>query len=53
MSGFLSVGIGLLVIGLIGLVFFPWGGAILAVIGIVLIGLFLAGMGKRSIRPHP
>jgi hypothetical protein len=53
MSGFLGVGVGLLVIGLIGLVFLPWGGAILAVIGIVLIGLFLAGLGKRSIHPHP
>ena len=53
MGSFLGVGVGLLVIGLIGLVFFPWGGAILAVIGIVLIGLFLTGLGRRSMRPHP
>jgi hypothetical protein len=46
MSGILGVGVGLLVLGLIGLVFFPWGGAAAAVVGLILIVLFLAGIGK-------
>jgi len=46
MSGILGVGVGLLILGLFGLVFFPWGGAVAAVVGIVLIVLFLLGVGK-------
>jgi hypothetical protein len=46
MSSILGVGVGLLILGLFGLVFFPWGGAVAAVVGLVLIGLFLAGIGR-------
>ncbi len=48
MSGILGLGVGLLIIGLIGLVFFPWGGAVAAVIGVILIIAFLAGLGRSA-----
>ena len=50
MGGFLGLGVGLLILGLIGLVFFPWGGAVAALIGIILIVLFLLGVGKTAPR---
>jgi hypothetical protein len=53
MAGSLGLGIALLIIGLIGLVFFPWGGIILAIIGIVLIIGFVAGFGRRATDPRP
>jgi hypothetical protein len=53
MSGILGVGLGLLILGVIGLVFFPWGGAVAAVVGIVLIVLFLAGVGRSVPRRTP
>src|SRR5262249_13957237 len=49
-SGILGIGIGLLVLGLIALVFFPWGGVVAAVVGLVLIVLFLAGVGRATPR---
>ena len=50
MPGILGVGVGLLLLGLIGLAVFPWGGAVAAVVGVVLIVAFLAGLGRRA--PH-
>ena len=50
MSGILGVGIGLLVLGLIGLVAFPWGGVVALLVGIILIVLFLLGVGKTAPR---
>ncbi|HEV2592102.1 MAG TPA: hypothetical protein VGU02_09435 [Gaiellaceae bacterium] len=50
MGGILGIGVGLLILGLIGLVVFPWGGAVAALIGIVLIVLFLVGVGKTAPR---
>jgi hypothetical protein len=38
------------VLGLIALVFFPWGGVVVAVVGLVLIVLFLAGVGRATPR---
>jgi hypothetical protein len=49
-GGILGVGIGLLVVELIALVFFPWGGVVAAVVGLVLIVLFLAGIGRATPR---
>ena len=51
--GILGVGVGLLIIGLIGLVVFPWGGVVVAVIGIVLIVAFLAGLGRSATHAGP
>jgi hypothetical protein len=53
MAGSLGLGIALLVIGLIGLVFFPWGGIVVAVIGLFLIVAFLLGIGRRATEPRP
>lgn len=40
-------------LGLIGLVVFPWGGVVVAVIGIILIVAFLAGIGRRATHAGP
>ena len=53
MAGSLGLGIALLIIGLLGLLFFPWGGVIVAIIGLVLIAAFLLGFGKRAAEPRP
>jgi hypothetical protein len=52
-SGLLGVGVGLLILGLIGLVFFPWGGVVAAVVGIGLIIAFLVGFGRGTPRTRP
>ena len=52
MGGTLGLGIVLLIIGLLGLLFFPWGGVVLAVVGLVLIILFLLGFGRRAANPR-
>jgi hypothetical protein len=52
MAGTLSLGIALLVIGLIGLVVLPWGGIVVALIGLVLIILFLLGVGRSATHPR-
>lgn len=51
MAGSLGLGIALLVLGLIGLAIFPWGGIVLALIGLVIIVAFLLGVGRRTARP--
>jgi hypothetical protein len=48
MAGSLGLGIALLIIGLFGLLFFPWGGVILAIVGLGLIIAFLLGFGRRA-----
>lgn len=51
MAGSLGLGIGLLILGLLGLLFFPWGGVIVALVGLLLIIAFLLGFGRRAARP--
>jgi hypothetical protein len=51
MAGSLGLGIALLIIGLLGLLFFPWGGIVVAIVGLVLIVAFLLGFGRRAARP--
>jgi hypothetical protein len=53
MAGSLGLGVALLVIGLLGLLFFPWGGIVLALIGLILIVAFLLGFGRRAAEPRP
>ena len=53
MAGTLGIGIALLVFGLIGLVFFPWGGFVLLIVGVILIVAFLLGFGRRAAQPRP
>jgi hypothetical protein len=50
-AGSLGLGIALLIIGLLGLLFFPWGGIVVAVVGLILIIAFLLGFGRRAARP--
>jgi hypothetical protein len=38
----------LIVIGVLGLFVFPWGGIVAGLVGLVLLGLFLLGVGKRA-----
>jgi hypothetical protein len=52
MAGSLGLGLALLVIGLLGLLFFPWGGIVLVVVGLVIIVLFLFGLGRRAGEPR-
>ena len=52
MAGSLGLGVALLVIGLLGLLFFPWGGIVLAVVGLVIIVMFLLGFGRRAADPR-
>jgi hypothetical protein len=52
MAGSLGLGIALLIIGLLGLLFFPWGGIVVALVGLVLIILFLLGIGRRAAHPR-
>ncbi len=53
MGGTLGLGIGLLVLGLLGLLFFPWGGIVLVVVGLLLIVGFVLGFGRRATNPRP
>jgi hypothetical protein len=52
MAGSLGLGIALVIIGLLGLLFFPWGGVVLVVVGLILIVLFLLGIGRRAGAPR-
>jgi hypothetical protein len=38
----------LIAIGVLGLFIFPWGGIVAGLVGLVLLGLFLLGVGKRA-----
>ena len=53
MAGTLALGIALLVIGLLGLLFFPWGGVVIAIVGLLLILGFAFGFGRRATHPRP
>lgn len=37
--------------GPLGLLFFPWGGVLVAIVGLILIVWFLLGFGRRATRP--
>ncbi|MFN2628289.1 MAG: hypothetical protein ABR569_06600 [Gaiellaceae bacterium] len=43
----------LVVLGIVTFFFMPWVGIPAAIIGIVLLGLFLAGFGKRAAEDPP
>jgi len=53
MAPILILAIVLIVFGLLGLLFFPWGGILVAIIGVVLLLAFVAGFGKRAAEPRP
>ena len=41
----------LIVLGLLGLLVFPWGGIAAAAVGLVLLVVYLLGAGRRAARP--
>ena len=51
MGGILGIGVGMLVLGLIVLVFFPWGGVVLLAVGLIIVVAFLLGFGRRAAGP--
>jgi hypothetical protein len=48
MAPVLILAIVLIVLGLVGLAVFPWGGIVLAVVGVALVIAYLVGFGKRA-----
>jgi hypothetical protein len=49
----LGIAIALIVLGLLGLLFFPWGGVVVAVVGVILVIAYLVGFGKGAAEPGP
>jgi hypothetical protein len=43
----------LIILGVIGLFLFPWGGIALGIVGVVLLVLYLAGFARRAAEPGP
>ena len=46
----IGVAFALVVLGILGLFVFPWGGAALVLVGLILLVLFLLGIGRRTAR---
>jgi hypothetical protein len=46
----IGVALALVVLGIVGLFVFPWGGVALVIVGLVLLVLFLLGIGRRAAR---
>ena len=53
MAPTLGLAVALLVLGLLGLLFFPWGGFVLAIVGVILLIVYLVGFGRRAAEPGP
>ena len=53
MGGVLGIGIALVIFGLLGLLVIPWGGIVVAIVGLFLIVAFLLGFGRRAAEPRP
>lgn len=45
-----AVALVLIVLGLLGLLVFPWGGIAAALVGLVLLVVYLLGAGRRATR---
>jgi hypothetical protein len=43
----------LIVLGIIGLFLFPWGGIVIGIVGLLLLVAFLFGFGRRAQAPRP
>jgi 4-hydroxybenzoate polyprenyltransferase len=52
MAPVLGLAVALIVLGLIGLVAFPWGGFVLIPVGLILLVAYLVGFGKRAANPR-
>jgi hypothetical protein len=49
----LALAIVLILIGILGLFLFPWGGIVLGIVGLLLLVGYLIGFGKRAAEPQP
>ena len=49
----LALAIVLILIGILGLFLFPWGGILLGIVGLLLLVGYLIGFGKRAAEPQP
>ena len=49
----IGVGVALLVVGIILLFMLPWVGIVLGAVGLVLMVLWLVGVGRRTVREQP
>jgi hypothetical protein len=49
----LAVALVLIVLGIMGLFLFPWGGIPVGIVGILLLVAFLFGFGRRAQAPGP
>ena len=49
----IGVALALIVLGIIGLFLFPWGGIVVGIIGVLLLIAFLVGFGRRAQAPQP
>jgi len=49
----LGLALVLIVLGLVGLFLFPWGGIVVGIVGVVLLIAFLAGFARRAETPGP
>jgi hypothetical protein len=51
MAPILILAIVLIALGLIGLIIFPWGGIVIAIVGVALVIAWVVGFGKRAAEP--
>ncbi|HEX6490064.1 MAG TPA: hypothetical protein VF002_01675 [Gaiellaceae bacterium] len=49
----IGVALALIVLGIVGLFLFPWGGVVVGIVGVVLLAAFLLGFGRRAQHPAP
>jgi hypothetical protein len=49
----LGLALVLIVLGIIGLFLFPWGGVVLGIVGVLLLIAFLFGFTRRAQTPGP
>jgi hypothetical protein len=49
----LGAALALIVIGIVGLFIFPWGGIPVGIVGVLLLVAFLLGFGRRAQEPGP
>jgi hypothetical protein len=49
----LAVAVVLILLGILCLFLFPWGGIVLGILGLVLLGAYLVGFGRRATEARP
>ena len=49
----LALGVVLILLGLLCLFLFPWGGIVLGIVGVGLLVAYLVGFGRRAVESRP